>query len=411
MRVTSSSLSHPPHCRRTYANDGLNVNALAKMGVGESKMPRMDVISRDWEKAIKIVQESYPDVQEGSPQFWSLVFGVVKRMRGRKSARHLRWMGVLEKQLGNIEYLPYIFHQKVRGIDLWMDLPPHPAKVPPSGIPYMPAARSWFVDLIRQKCEERNWSAEKLADEVISDIIENPILVAFDDEQLESLVKKGKVFLNSVSPVSDDDEVGWKLAWVYAMLSNKVQPISPRWGYRLAQLTRDIKNTALQRLMEHFQEARVGGVLDKFNDDFVVKDFRAKEGCGVLNPTVFVQNKILGVIGYESRESRSVEEMWEVVKEVLVATVPLWVCYALHVVGELDLDEVKYLFPTSLESDDFLFVVTNNEDILREEDAKVEVIPYPSNSKELSNEIKVRMKRWAREVRDEIVATVRRRWV
>jgi hypothetical protein len=57
------------------------------------------VREKDWEKAIQIVDEEYKNkVVRGSAQWWSLVFGVYKKMQGRKMLRRLKAAGILRKQ-------------------------------------------------------------------------------------------------------------------------------------------------------------------------------------------------------------------------------------------------------------------------------------------------------------------------
>jgi len=97
-------------------------------------MVKFPMREKDWEDAIRIVDEEYKNkVVRGSAQWWSLVLGVYKRMQGRKMLRRLKRAKILRKQqidLSSILAL-IITPQFPISIDqLLLDLPAPPVIAP-----------------------------------------------------------------------------------------------------------------------------------------------------------------------------------------------------------------------------------------------------------------------------------------
>lgn len=377
-------------------------------------MPRMDVIERDYEKAVEIVKESYPDIPVGSPQFWSLVFGVVKRMRGRKSARQLQYLGVLSKAddvFGALFYLPYMFQQKVSGVDLLMDLPEPPGKVPPSALPSFPAALGNFVNIMRAGARERGWSETEFADKTIEVYIQYPLIISVNDDDLEDLLTKGNIPLDAVSDgaLSDYDIINWKLAWVYAMLTKKIQPLTPRWGYRLAQVTRDIRDLALLRIHEHFSETPARNPFTVYKR--VHRFDMPLDNAIVLNGHALLET-VKAIVRAVEWRATNVEEYWVSIKAMLSAIAPAWVAYALHAVGNVDVRDVQFLFREGLQSNEVLCAFAH-ERFVGARNAPFPVLPKPASKDAMVLELRrlVRADATFAELRDEIIATITRRWL
>jgi len=331
-------------------------------------MPTLKEIERDYEKAIQIVKENYPDVKEGSPKFWSLVFGVVKRMRGRKSARHLKYLGILSKgePFDALFYLPYMFSQKVKGIDLFMDLPEHPINSPPSAFPSFPAALSNFVDALRIYMKKRKWNEEEFAERIIERVIEKPLTISLEDDKLTKLLEQNKVALETKEKgvVTDKDIIDWKLVWVYAMLTKRIQPLTPRWGYRLAQLTRDIRDKSLQRLQEHMMGKETKSPLAGHKS--VCEIGLTMANTVVLNGKA-LKDDVRAVLTKEEWRAKSAEEYWVQLRRLFGAIVPAWIAYAYDVLEIMSVEEITFLMKDVLTVNDVLCVFAANEDFLTRE--------------------------------------------
>lgn len=89
-----------------------------------------------WRKAIRIVTDEYPEIPQGSAQWWSLVLGVYKRIQGRKPLRGLIREKIIKKSNG--DYSPFVvllsLVEPLLGApfpisvdQLLIDLPPSPA--------------------------------------------------------------------------------------------------------------------------------------------------------------------------------------------------------------------------------------------------------------------------------------------
>lgn len=381
--------------------------------MGDATMPRMDVIERDYAKAIEIVKEEYPDVPVGSPEFWSLVFGVVKRMRGRKSARQLQYLGVLLKaeEFDSLFYLPYMFQQKVSGVDLLMDLPEPPGKVPPSALPTFPAAISRFVDLLRAYVQREGLSEQEFAERVIETYFSLPLIVELDDDAMQELLERGSAPLNSIASdaITEDDILGWKLIWVYAMLAKKIQPLTPRWGYRLAQVTRDVRDVALRRLAEHFSATQLRNPFDVYAQ---VHQFDLPfENGVVLNGHALIET-VKALVHDTEWRARTVDSYWLAIRSILSAIVPAWVAYALHTVGAVDVRKVKFLFRDTIQAGEVLCAFVKDK-FLPARAAPFELLPKPEGKEALQQELRriARREETFAELKDEIVATLTKRWL
>lgn len=365
----------------------------------------MDVIERDWEKAIKIVERHYPHIQRGSPEFWSIVFGVVKRMRGRKSAKHLQYLGVLEKarKYDPVSYLPYIISMKVKGTDLWLDLPPHPAKEPPSALPSLPLVRSTYVDKLRQALGDKD--IMEFAQETLKLYTRMPLIIELPPEKIESLAKGSSVVLFEPPRVSEEDEVSWKLVWIYGMIENKIQPISPRWGYRLSQMSRRLRDLAVKRIDEHlranplpdpFATYPTPATLEKPPGDFIV-----------VKPSELTS--FLALLPYRW-QGGNVLEAWQSLQGVLSNTIPAIFAYALHQAGLIDLKDVKILSPNAISPVKVLAAFTD-EDISSD---LFPIYPNPEDKGELEVRVRVALKEnkgAGNGFTDEIVATLSPKWL
>ncbi len=375
-------------------------------------MPSLSVIERDFEKAIEIVKEEYPEVEEGSPQFWSLVFGVVKKMRGRKSARHLKYLGILTK--GDVPdslfYFPYMFAQRVRGIDLLMDLPEHPANLSPLSFPTFPAALSDLVDTMRQRLRRRRWSETEFANKVIDHIIENPPMFKLSDEEFERLLA-GSVSLEISRKASEEETLNWKLVWMYAMLTKRIQPLTPRWGYKLAQLTKDVKEKAIQRINEHFQTTELPNPLDNFSSP-VTLQYTDIVGANIVIPTFnTLYEELRAAIWKDVWQTGDAETYWISIRKLLSGIVPAWVAYALDLLGVIDINDVLFLPKPVLTPSDVLCAFVNDKFV--DAPAEFPIYTKPMQKREISEKVAVHAEE-ARsgvvDLRDEILATLHSRW-
>lgn len=377
-------------------------------------MPRMDVVERDYAKAIEIVKEEYPNVPVGSPEFWSLVFGVVKRMRGRKSARQLQYLGVLSKaeDFDSLFYLPYMFQQKVSGVDLLMDLPEPPGKVPPSALPSFPAAISRFVDTLRVHMRRAGWGEREFAERVVETYLTLPIIVELDDNGMQELLERGSAPLNAISHnnITEDDVLGWKLIWVYAMLAKRIQPLTPRWGYRLAQVTRDVRDVALRRIAEHFSTTRLRNPFDVYNQ---VHQFDLPFDNGVvLNGHALVET-VKAMVRSSEWRAETVESYWIAIRSILSAILPAWVAYALHTVNAVDVRKVKFLFRDTIQANEVLCAFVREKFLTTPSRAPFAVLPKPASKEEMQQQLRRIAERddTMRDLKDEIVATLTKRWL
>lgn len=376
-------------------------------------MPKMEVIERDYEKAIEIVRKEYPDVKEGSPEFWSLVFGVVKKMRGRKSARHLEYLGILNKatEFDSLFYLPYVFQQKVSGVELFMDLPDVPSEVPPSALPTFPALLSSFVDLLRKEMTARQWDEREFAERIVDAYLETPIVIPLSDDEVKELIENGSVGLDAVdtNAITENDKLGWKLAWIYAMLNKKIQPLTPRWGYKLAQLTVDVRNVALRRIAEHFQETPMRNPFSAYKQ--IHKFHTTLQNDAILNGRALVETVKAQVVDVEWKERQTADEYWATIRYILGGIVPAWIAYALHVVGKVKIKDVKFLFRNSLQINEVLCITVSGE--LEQKREGVLILPKPDRHEDLVVELKraARNDNSFKYLKDEIVATLTRKWL
>lgn len=212
-----------------------------------------------WRKAIRIVNEDYPEVPQGSSQWWSLVFGVFKRMMGRKpittltrekilkkelniSTPVLALLNLLEPMLGPPE--PVTFQQ------LMLDLPPPPTLA--NLMALAPHYSSLFPHLTQPVTEEalRYFYLSQpvfvplTPEEIIFYLRQHPI--AFGETAEESLNQEWAREFNSV----------WYLSLLVGMVAGIIPPRG-REGWRwLLQIASN--PFYRQSLQERFNEAWKG---------------------------------------------------------------------------------------------------------------------------------------------------------
>lgn len=363
-------------------------------------MPTLEVIERDWEKAVKIVEREYPHVQKGSPEFWSIVFGVYKRMRGRKSARHLENLEKARKY-DPVSYLPYVISMKVKGTDLWLDLPPHPVKEPPTSLPSLPLARSEFVDRLREVVDD----VEEFAQRTLNLYAQMPLMIQLPPEKIKALAGGSSVILFETPKVPEEEEISWKLVWIYGMLENKIQPISPRWGYRLSQMSRKLRDLAIKRIDEHLRAAPLPDPLASYPS--VVTLEKPTRDFVVINPAELTS--FLVILPYRW-QGGDVFRAWQSLQGVLSNTIPATLAYALHCAKLIDLRDAKILSPNALSPVKVLVAFTS-EDIPSE---TFPVYPLPGDKEELEIKVRVALKGnrgAANGFKDEIIATLSPKWL
>lgn len=364
-------------------------------------MPTMDTLERDWQKAVRIVRENYPNVEAGSPQFWALVFGVVKRMRGRKSARHLKSI-LLEKvnAYDPITFLPFIFGMKVRGTDLWMDLPQHLAKEPPSAYPYLPLERSRIVDEVRKRIKT---DLKKFVEEAVERFITYPIGFSADD--IRPLIS-GSLTLHEAPAIPEIEEVGWKLLWVYGMVNGHIQPVTPRWGYRLALMSGKMRDLVNRRVEEHLRAHPISDPLSFVPDIAMHKP--------MLRPFVVISpselNSVIAILPYRW-ETGSAHSMWNSLKSLLSNTVPAYFAYAIDLVGICRLEDMKFILPMAVNRYKVLCAFSNE---LAGTPAEFPIFGMPESEAEFRLKIRIAIRKkpdTIKAFKDEIYATLTPRWI
>lgn len=364
-------------------------------------MPTLDVLERDWRKAVKIVRREYPHIKEGSPEFWALVFGVVKRMRGRKSARHLKVILGKARAYDPITFLPYMFNVKVRGTDLWMDLPPHLAKEPPSSYPSFPLKRGEFVDRVRARIKG---NLEDFIEKCVERFIEHPIGVSVDS--IEPLLR-GALRLYETPTIPQDEEVSWKLIWIYGMVNGLIQPVTPRWGYRLSLMSVKMRDLVTRRIHEHLSVSPPTDPLSFVPDIVVHKP--------MLRPFVVISPAELGtavaILPYQWRKGGAAA-LWQSLEELISNTVPAFFAYALDVAGLNKLEEMRFVIPPVLNPYKVLCVFTN--ETVSPEPTEFSVFRMPENEEEFKLHVRVALRRNPKAIegfKEELRATLTPRWI
>lgn len=364
-------------------------------------MPTLDVLERDWERAIQIVKEQYPHVKVGSAEFWAIVFGVVKRMRGRKSARHLKEILSKERLYEPLTFLPYMFGGKVRGGDLWMDIPQHIAKMPPSAYPTLPLRQSALLDEIKMRVKE---DLNEFVDKVVERFIEHPLGVSV--KSVEPLLT-GVIILYETPSLPADEEIAWKLLWIYGMCRGDIQPVSPRWGYRLATMSRAMRDLIIRRIMEHFTETVLPDPLSHVPN---IASFSPKlHPFIVLSPSKL--NMVSAVLPYDWVGNEGAISAWASVKKLLSNIVPATFAYVLDIVGMGKLEEMKFILPTSVDATEVLCAFTDEELPSKPE---FPVFRMPENDDEFKLNIRISLRHNYTELqsfKDEIRLALSHKWI
>ncbi len=364
-------------------------------------MPTIDVLERDWEKAIEIVRRDYPDVKVGSAEFWAIVFGVVKRMRGRKSIRHLK--AILEKArpYEPLSFLPFALGTKVRGTDLWLDLPPHLAKEPPSSYPSLPLRRSALIDQVKAQIKgDLNEFVEKVLDRYV----ERPIGVSVDS--IAPLLT-GSLVLYETPKVPEDEEVSWKLMWVYGMCAGDIQPVTPRWGYRLAQMSAKMRDLVLKRINEHISVSPLRDPLS-FVPDVVAHEPTVRPFV-IISPSEL--NSVAAILPYEWTDAKDAASLWSAVKRLIGNIIPAYFAYVLDVAGLYNLRDIKFVAPNAIDANKVLCAFTDER---LAGAPPFPVFRLPENSDEFKLNIRISLRRSPAKqtsFMDEIRATLSPKWI
>jgi len=365
-------------------------------------VPSLKVLERDWEKAIKIVERDYPDVEKGSDKFWALVFGVLKRMRGRRSARHLKYMGVLSHFLSprkkkgekmekwRIEYLPYLVNPRRKPVSfsqLWLELPEELESLPPSAFPSLPAARGQLYATANKILEENG--VENLTDKInilLSLYLMFPVVVKVDESDLEDLKKSG-VVITKKKIEKETDSRDWKLLWMYGLMSGKIPPPTRNWALFLTRLHPDEYRFLLSTLE------------DELSDGTVKLDWSKWEGKGeigfglhptylVVRPSVAFSHRVLFAPKESFVSDGPAEQKWEWLVEVLGKVYPAALLYSFFLPRPTPTKTKKFvvLLPYRMTVDDFLCVATRRDGIVSQLPVIKSSSPSPEELFEITSE-------------------------
>lgn len=342
-------------------------------------MPTFDVVERDWNKAIEIVERDYPDVERGSPRFWALVFGVVKRMRGRKSSRHLDYLGVIRDVLGEeeysrlrgilkeklekgrVDYLPYIVSPRKRPVSLsqlLVELPNELGEIPPSAYPSLPAARGQLYATANEILKSLGLiSLSDRVNALLSIYCLYPVTIEAEVEECEVLRRTGVISLDWRRPLLDGKK--WKLLWIYGLLNGKIPPPTRNWALFLSRLHPDE-----YRFLSNLINTELDGQPLKINWDEV--ENRGRIGVHqhyvylVVKPTVAFSHRFLYMREKTGESGTSPEDQWEWLADTLGKMEPAALFYSVLLSSD-DKDKIArqtlVLHPIRMVLEDFLCVV------------------------------------------------------
>lgn len=265
-----------------------------------------------WRKAIQIVNRDYPEVPQGSSHWWSLVFGVFKRMMGRRPIRALAREGILKKDINlSLPILallnllePMLTTQgPITLQQLILDLPPPPTMA--DLIALAPHYSNFFPHLSQPASE----------DDIRNSYLKQPVFVPLSPNELVFFLRGHPVTFAMMSTEEENHEwvKNFNSLWYLSLLVGMASGVIPPRGREGWRWVLQIASNPFYRQM--LQE-KFDGAWESVRRNFPLLQSKTWEDCiSLRHRQAFLRWKkpLTGVV----ISPATLQQVWCIEKELL----------------------------------------------------------------------------------------------